>query len=57
MKMSEMNKAIFLDRDGVINKEVSYLSNPDMFEFIEGSIKALKILKEKKFLLIVIRTI
>ncbi|MFX1503149.1 MAG: D-glycero-beta-D-manno-heptose 1,7-bisphosphate 7-phosphatase [Promethearchaeota archaeon] len=49
-----MNKAIFLDRDGVINKEVSYLSNPDKFEFIDGSIEALKILKQKKFLLIVI---
>jgi D,D-heptose 1,7-bisphosphate phosphatase len=54
MKMSEKTKAIFLDRDGVINKEVSYLSNPDMFEFIEGSIEALKILKQKKFMLIVI---
>lgn len=54
MKMSEMNKAIFLDRDGVINKEVNYLSNPDNFEFIDGSIEALKILKKKKFLLIVI---
>jgi D,D-heptose 1,7-bisphosphate phosphatase len=54
MKMSEKNKAIFLDRDGVINKEVSYLSNPEMFEFIEDSIEALKILKQKTFLLIVI---
>jgi D,D-heptose 1,7-bisphosphate phosphatase len=52
--MSENNKAIFLDRDGVINKEVSYLSNPKNFEFIEGSIEALKILKEKGFLLIII---
>ncbi len=52
--MSEKTKAIFLDRDGVINKEVSYLSNPDMFEFIEGSIEALKILKQKNFMLIVI---
>ncbi len=52
--MSEKNKAIFLDRDGVINKEVSYLSNPEMFEFIEGSIEALKILKQKTYLLIII---
>jgi len=48
------NKAIFLDRDGVINKEVNYLSNPDDFEFVKGSIKALKILKQKGYLLIVI---
>ncbi len=54
MKITKENKAIFLDRDGVINKEVSYLSNPDNFEFIEGSIDALKILKKKGFLLIVV---
>lgn len=54
MKKIEKKKAIFLDRDGVINKEVGYLSNPDDFEFIEGSIEALKILKQKGYLLIVI---
>tara|TARA_Y100000385_G_C12917247_1_gene560931 strand:+ start:176 stop:703 length:528 start_codon:yes stop_codon:yes gene_type:complete len=32
--MSE--KTIFLDRDGVINKEVSYLYKIDDFEFIKG---------------------
>ena len=52
--MTNQNKAIFLDRDGVINKEVSYLSDPEKFEFIEGSIEALKILKQKRFLLIII---
>ena len=52
--MKEKNKAIFLDRDGVINEEVSYLSNPDEFKFIYGSIKALKILKKLGYLLIVI---
>jgi len=52
--LNDKLKAIFLDRDGVINKEVNYLSNPDEFELIEGSLKALKILKEKGFLLIVI---
>ncbi len=54
MKVTEKKKAIFLDRDGVINKEVSYLSNPDDFEFIDGSVDALRILKQKHFLLIVI---
>lgn len=52
--MDEQNIAIFLDRDGVINTEVNYLSNPKDFEFIEGSIEALKILKEKGYLLIII---
>ncbi|MHA1376468.1 MAG: D-glycero-alpha-D-manno-heptose-1,7-bisphosphate 7-phosphatase, partial [Promethearchaeota archaeon] len=31
--MKDKNKAIFLDRDGVINKEVSHLSDPDNFVF------------------------
>ena len=52
--MINQNKAIFLDRDGVINKEVSHLSDPEDFEFIPGSIEALKLLKQKDFLLIVI---
>ena len=29
-------KTIFLDRDGVINKEVQYLYKIDDFEFIDG---------------------
>ncbi|MFO8017451.1 MAG: D-glycero-beta-D-manno-heptose 1,7-bisphosphate 7-phosphatase [Promethearchaeia archaeon] len=48
------NRAIFLDRDGVLNKEVNYLSDPDEFAFLEGSIEALKILKSKDYLLIVV---
>jgi len=31
-----MKKALFLDRDGVINKEVNYLYKIDDFEFIDG---------------------
>ncbi len=52
--MNDKNKAIFLDRDGVINKEVGYLSSPDKFDFIDGTIEALKTLKQKGFLLIII---
>ena len=29
-------KALFLDRDGVINKEINYLHKIEDFEFIEG---------------------
>lgn len=54
MKLTKLKKAIFLDRDGVLNKEVGYLSNPKDFVFLEGSIEALKILKQKDYLLIVI---
>jgi len=31
-----LTKTIFLDRDGVINKEVNYLHKIDDFEFIDG---------------------
>ena len=54
MKKQNSNKAIFLDRDGVINIEVGYLSNPNDFKIIEGTIEALKILNKKGFLLIVV---
>ncbi|MFX0072309.1 MAG: D-glycero-beta-D-manno-heptose 1,7-bisphosphate 7-phosphatase [Candidatus Hermodarchaeota archaeon] len=52
--MTNKKHAIFLDRDGVINKEVNYLADPAQFEFIPGSIEALKIFKQNGFLLIVI---
>ena len=35
-------KTIFLDRDGVINKEVNYLHEIDSFEFIDGIFEACK---------------
>lgn len=52
--MNDKKRAIFLDRDGVINKEVNYLSDPDDFILIEGTLDALKLLKQNRFLLIVI---
>ncbi len=36
MEFKKLNKAIFLDRDGVINKEIDYLHKIDSFIFIEG---------------------
>ncbi len=52
--MGSGKRAVFLDRDGVINKEVNYLSEPDEFELLEGTAEALKILKRAGYLLIVI---
>ena len=52
--MNDKKRAIFLDRDGVINKEVNYLSDPDDFILLEGIIEALRLLKQKEYLLIVI---
>lgn len=50
-----MNKAIFLDRDGVINKDyVDYVWTPEKFEVLPGVIEAFGILKDAGYLLIVI---
>ncbi|GEM_PF-693034 len=48
------NKAIFLDRDGIINKEVENLYKKEEIVLIEGIPEILKILKENKFKLIVV---
>lgn len=49
-----MKKAVFLDRDGTINEEVNYLHECDKMKFIPGAVEALKLLKEKGYLLIVV---
>lgn len=46
--------AVFLDRDGVINIDKGYVSKIDDFEFIEGSIEAMQLMKEKGYLLVII---
>jgi D-glycero-D-manno-heptose 1,7-bisphosphate phosphatase len=47
-------KAIFLDRDGVINIEKEYLYKIEDFEFVDGVFSSLKYLQKKDFLLFVI---
>jgi len=47
-------KALFLDRDGVINKEVNYLYQSHDFEFIEGVFETCKFFQSAGYLLIVI---
>jgi mannose-1-phosphate guanylyltransferase / phosphomannomutase len=46
--------AVFLDRDGVINKEVSHLSNPAQMELIAGAAEAIRRLNEVGYLVIVV---
>lgn len=54
MSDNKVNKAIFLDRDGVINVDTGYVSNVDDFEFIAGVIEALIEAKKQGYLLVVI---
>ena len=49
-----MKKAIFLDRDGVINKDLGYVHSIDKFIFNNGVFKALRIFQEMRFLIIII---
>ncbi len=48
-----MKRAIFLDRDGTINEDVGYFCTRDKWEYIPGSIEALKILQKDYVLFIV----
>lgn len=50
-----MNKCVFLDRDGVLNKELGYqLTKIEEFQLNEGIKDALQKLKKEGFLLIII---
>ena len=47
-------KAIFLDRDGTINKYVGFLRNIDDLDLIEGVSEAIKLINQSGFLAIVV---
>lgn len=48
------NRAVFLDRDGVINVEKEYLHRVEDFQFLPGVPRALRLLKDAGFLLVVV---
>lgn len=47
-------KAIFIDRDGVVNKLNGYISNPNQLEIYEDVIEAIKLINNSSFLAIII---
>ena len=47
-------KTIFLDRDGVINKEINYLHKIEDFEFINGVFEACQYFKNLNYKIIII---
>ena len=49
-----MNKAIFLDRDGVLNIDKGYVYKWESFQLIEGTIEALKRIQILNFKIIII---
>jgi D-glycero-D-manno-heptose 1,7-bisphosphate phosphatase len=54
MESKKTNKAIFLDRDGVINKEISYAHKIESFIFIDGIFEACKFFLKLDFKIIII---
>lgn len=48
-----MNKAVFLDRDGIINIDGHYIHRIEEFQFVDGIFEFCRAAKEKGYLLIV----
>lgn len=52
--LKNKQKAIFLDRDGTINKYVGFLRNIDDFELIDGVAEAIRKINESGYLAVVV---
>ena len=49
-----MKRAVFLDRDGVINEDLGYVYRPEDFHLLPGVPQALRLLQEAGFQLVII---
>ncbi len=49
-----MKKAVFLDRDGTIIEEKNYLQDPDQVVLIAGAAKAISLLSQKGYYIILV---
>lgn len=49
-----MNKAVFIDKDGTLIKEIPYNVKPDLIEFEEGAIESLRKLQQLGYKVIII---
>lgn len=52
--LKNRQRAIFLDRDGTINKYVGFLTAPEQFELIEGAAEAVRLINKSGYLAIVV---
>lgn len=52
LSKSSKRRCVFLDRDGVINKEVGHLNSIEKFELLPGVTEGIKILNDEGFLVI-----
>jgi D-glycero-D-manno-heptose 1,7-bisphosphate phosphatase len=49
-----MDKVIFLDRDGTINREDGYITRVDQLHLYEGALPALRMLKEMGYRIVIV---
>ena len=52
--LKNKQKAIFLDRDGTINKYVGFLTKPEQFELLPGVAETIKMINKSGYLAIVV---
>lgn len=52
--LKNKQKAIFLDRDGTINKLAGFVTNPEQFELIQDVTDAIKLINKSGYLAIVV---
>lgn len=53
-KTTSGRPAVFLDRDGVLNKDLGYVFEPSRFHWLPGAIEAVRRLNERGYLVIVV---
>lgn len=52
--LSRKQKAVFLDRDGTLNKYVGFLTSAEQFELLPGAAEAVKMINQSGYLAIVV---
>ena len=52
--LTKLQRAIFLDRDGTINKHVGFITDPNQIDLIDGAAEAIKLINKSSYLAIVV---
>lgn len=52
--LKNKQKAVFIDRDGTINKHIGFLKSPEQMELIPGAAEAIKLINQSGYLAIII---
>ena len=52
--LKNKQKAVFLDRDGTINKHIGFLTNTDELQLLDGAAEAIKKINQSEFLAVVV---